>query len=65
MKKPKNKDFIFLVIRENSKTGEHTNIASFRLLEDAENYAGECCQTFLDKNITEYVFGVETVIWYE
>lgn len=62
--KLKSKNNLFLVIREDLN-GTEIPIAGFLTAESADNYAGECQQTYLDKNITEYVFGIVPVMYYD
>jgi hypothetical protein len=63
--KLKNRATLFLTIRQDSRTHSEIPIAAFTTMERAEEYAGVCLQEFLDKGITEYVFGVVPVIYYD
>lgn len=58
----KNRDTLFVVIRVGDK--QEIPVAAFKTLERAEEYAGQCLQEFLDKRITEYVFGVTAMTFY-
>jgi len=62
--KLKSKNNLFLVIRKDLNHNE-VPIAAFLTAESADNYSGECQQNFLDKNITEYVFGIVPVMYYD
>lgn len=62
--KLKSKNNLFLVIRRNYQ-GTEIPIAAFLTPESADNYSGECTQDFLDRGITEFVFGVVPVIYYD
>ena len=62
--KLKSKSNLFLVIRKDLK-GNEIPIAGFLTPESADNYAGECTQQFLDKGITEFVFGIVPVMYYD
>lgn len=61
----KSRDTLFVVIRVNSDNGKEIPIAAFKTLQRAEEYAGQCLQEFLDKQITEYVFGVTSMTYYD
>lgn len=63
--KLRNRDTLFLTIRKNANNNSEIPIAAFRTLERAEEYAGVCLQEFLDKGITEFVFGTVPVIAYD
>jgi hypothetical protein len=60
MRKPKNKDYVFLVYRQGG-----TPIATFRSLDEAILYAGVCEQEWVDKNLEGVWFDVATVIYYD
>lgn len=64
-KKLKNRGTLFLTIRQDARNQSETPIAAFVTLERAEEYAGACLQEFLDKGITEFVFGTVPVIYYD
>ena len=61
---PKNRDFLFLVIRQTKNETLVCPIAVFNSLEKAEEYAGQCTQEFEDKNIQFHEFLVKPVIYY-
>lgn len=61
--KLRNKDTVYGVFRRHGQL--ETLIAVFRTYEGADNYSGVCLQEMLDKNITEFQFGVGAVIYYD
>lgn len=61
--KLKNKDTIYVVKRLGKPFA--VDIASFRTLEAADNYAGACQQKFEDAGITEFEFKPYAVIFYD
>lgn len=73
MKFPKNKDNVFVVYRTlqafddygNAYSKEEIPVGCFRTLEGADNFAAACQQDMLDRNITEYVFGVGALVYYD
>lgn len=62
MKKPNNRSFIFLVVRDASQ--KTVPIASFLTQEAADNYAGTCAQEFEDRGIEGYSFSTQCIIYY-
>jgi hypothetical protein len=66
MKKPKNKNYVFLVVRENNPfTQENTPIACFFSLDSAEEYAGKCTQEYLDRGYKDISFSTTPLIYYD
>jgi len=65
MKLPKNRDTVYLVVRQQAQLEETVPIACFRTPERADEYAGACSQDFDDHNIKTFEFNVQAVIYYD
>lgn len=59
MKLPKVRDNLFIVVREDS-----VNIGAFSSIEDADNYAAACQQSFFEKTGLDVKFEVQMLSFY-